>query len=133
MKKLLLVTVIITFFTLIGQSQGIISTNSANAVSAPVTTTGTPDSIKMVEYTGFYTIANNAMVDKMTIIFREGDLYGKAGEYPEAKMIFKKEDEFEDSGFGAQMFFKRTDNKVSSIKILVQDMEIIAVKESSKK
>ncbi len=128
MKKLLFIAILTTFSAFAVQAQ---DTKTATTVTPVVA--AALDSTKLKEYIGFYSIADNAMVDKMTIVFKDGDLYGQAGDYPEAKLIFKKEDEFEDSGFGAQMFFKRTDNAVSSIKILVQDMEIIAVKEVGKK
>ena len=132
MKKLLFTASLTIFSALAAQAQDSKEATPTTTIATPVAPVA-PDSVKLKEYAGFYSIANNAMVDKMTIIYKDGNLYGQAGEYPEAKLIFKKEDEFEDSGFGAQMFFKRTDNAVSSIKILVQDMEIIAVKEVGKK
>ena len=87
------------------------------------------DSTEFRDYYGSYKMADNAMVDKMKVFFKEGDLYGEASGYPATKLTRKKEDEFEESNFGAVITFTRIDGKVNGIKVSVQGQELVGTKD----
>lgn len=87
------------------------------------------DSTEFKDYYGNYKMADNPMVEKMKVFFKDGDLYGMASGYPETKMTRKKEDEFEESSFGAVITFTRIDGKVTGIKVAVQGQELTGTKE----
>ena len=65
----------------------------------------------------------------MKVFFKAGDLLGEASGYPATKLTRKKDDEFEESNFGAVITFTRTDGKVTGIKVAVQGQELLGTKE----
>jgi hypothetical protein len=87
------------------------------------------DSTEFKEYYGSYKMADNPMVEKMRVFFKDGELMGEASGYPPTKLTRKKDDEFEESSFGAVITFTRTDGKVTGIKVAVQGQELLGSKE----
>jgi hypothetical protein len=87
------------------------------------------DSLDFKDYYGSYKMADNPFTQKMKIYFKAGELFGQASDYPETKLMRKKDDEFEESNFGAQIIFVRTSGVISGIKVLVQGQELIGIKE----
>jgi hypothetical protein len=71
---------------------------------------------------------NNQFVEKLKVFFKGGDLYGQASGYPEIKLVRKKDDEFEDGSFGAQIIFIRNGSNIDSVKIVVQGKEFVGTK-----
>lgn len=124
MKKLLFITLVTSFFTV---------SSFAKAVKVPtnvaVNKATMADSTEYKDYFGSYKMANNPMVEKMKIFFKDGELLGEAVGYPATKLVRKKEDEFEESSFGAVITFTRLDGKVAGIKVAVQGQELIGTKE----
>lgn len=87
------------------------------------------DSLEFKEYYGSYKMADNPYVPKMKVFFKAGELFGQAADYPETKLMRKKEDEFEEGSFGAQIIFIRTAGLVSGVKVIVQGQELLGTKE----
>ncbi|MEA5402250.1 hypothetical protein VB776_04965 [Arcicella sp. DC2W] len=87
------------------------------------------DSLDFKDYYGSYKMVENPYVQKMKVYFKAGELFGQASDYPETKLIRKKDDEFEEGNFGAQIIFVRTEGLVTGIKVLVQGQELLGTKE----
>ena len=124
MKKSILITVIASFFTVSSYAKAV--TTSSNIVINKVITV---DSTEFNDYFGSYKMADNQMVEKMKVFFKDGSLQGEATGYPPTKMTRKKDDEFEETNFGAVITFTRTDGKVTGIKVAVQGQELVGTKE----
>lgn len=124
MKKLLLITIISSFFS-------VSSFAKAENLSTIVVITKAviADSTEFKEYYGSYKMADNQMVEKMKVFFKDGELLGEATGYPPTKLTRKKDDEFEESNFGAVITFTRLDGKVTGIKVAVQGQELVGTKE----
>ena len=124
MKKLFFITILASFFAVSSFAKAVnISANTFinKAVIA--------DSTEFKEYYGNYKMADNPMVEKMKVFFKDGQLLGEASGYPATKLIRKKDDEFEESSFGAIITFTRLDGKVTGIKVAVQGQELMGTKE----
>lgn len=87
------------------------------------------DSTEFNEYYGSYKMIDNQFVEKMKVFFKAGNLYGQATGYPETKLSRKKEDEFEETNFGAVITFTRVDGKINGIKVSVQGQDLLGSKE----
>ncbi len=124
MKKLILITTIASFFAVSSYAKAV--TTSSNIVINKVITV---DSTEFNDYYGSYKMADNQMVEKMKVFFKDGSLQGEASGYPPTKMTRKKDDEFEETNFGAVITFTRTDGKVTGIKVAVQGQELVGTKE----
>lgn len=124
MKKSILITVIASFFAVTSFAKTV--TTSSNI---SVDKIATVDSTEFNDYYGSYKMADNQMVEKMKVFFKDGSLQGEATGYPPTKMTRKKDDEFEETSFGAIITFTRTDGKVTGIKVAVQGQELIGTKE----
>lgn len=124
MKKSLFISILASFFTVSSFAKAInLPTN------VPINKSVIADSTEFKEYFGNYKMADNPMVEKMKVFFKDGELLGEALGYPATKLIRKKDDEFEESSFGAVITFTRLDGKVSGIKVAVQGQELIGTKE----
>jgi hypothetical protein len=123
MKKSILITAIASFFAIssFAKNVNVPSNVSINNVVA--------DSTEFKDYYGSYKMADNPMVEKMKVFFKDGELLGEATGYPATKLTRKKDDEFEESSFGAVITFTRTDGKVTGIKVAVQGQELVGTKE----
>ena len=124
MKKSILITVITSFFA-VSSFAKIIPTSSNISVNKVVIA----DSTEFNDYYGSYKMVENQMVEKMKVFFKDGNLQGEATGYPPTKMTRKKDDEFEETSFGAVITFTRTDGKVTGIKVAVQGQELVGTKE----
>ena len=124
MKKSILITVITSFFA-VSSFAKIIPTSSNISVNKVVIA----DSTEFSDYYGSYKMVDNQMVEKMKVFFKDGSLQGEATGYPPTKMTRKKDDEFEETSFGAVITFTRTDGKVTGIKVAVQGQELVGTKE----
>jgi LPS O-antigen subunit length determinant protein (WzzB/FepE family) len=87
------------------------------------------DSTEFKDYYGSYKMADNPMVERMKAYFKDGEFWGEATGYPPTKLTRKKDDEFEESSFGAVITFTRTGGIVTGIKIAVQGQELLGTKE----
>jgi hypothetical protein len=123
MKKSILITTIASFFAISSYARTEIT--SSNISISKVTV----DSTEFNDYYGSYKMADNPMVEKMKVFFKDGTLQGEASGYPPTKMTRKKDDEFEETSFGAIITFTRVDGKVTGIKVAVQGQELIGTKE----
>lgn len=124
MKKSLFISILASFFAVSSFAKAInLPTN------VPINKSVIADSTEFKEYFGNYKMADNPMVEKMKVFFKDGELLGEALGYPATKLIRKKDDEFEESSFGAVITFTRLDGKVSGIKVAVQGQELIGTKE----
>ena len=123
MKKSILMAAIASFFAVSSFAK------TSNAQARVFINKVVADSTEFRDYYGSYKMADNAMVDKMKVFFKEGDLYGEASGYPATKLTRKKEDEFEESNFGAVITFTRIDGKVNGIKVSVQGQELVGTKD----
>jgi hypothetical protein len=123
MKKSILITAIASFFAISSYAKNVnvFSNVSINRVVA--------DSTEFNDYYGSYKMADNPMVEKMKVFFKDGSLQGEATGYPATKLTRKKDDEFEETSFGAVITFTRVDGKVSGIKVAVQGQELVGTKE----
>ena len=124
MKKSIFITAITLFFA--------ISTfaKSVNIQSnIPIEKVVVADSTEFNEYYGSYKMIDNQFVEKMKVFFKAGNLYGQATGYPETKLSRKKEDEFEETNFGAVITFTRVDGKINGIKVSVQGQDLLGSKE----
>ncbi len=124
MKKCLLLSTLLTAICFVSQAK----TQEKESVKV-VAITNVEDSLAFKDYYGSYKMAENPHVQKMKVYFKAGELFGQASEYPETKLTRKKDDEFEESEFGAQIIFVRTAGVVTGIKVLVQGQELIGTKE----
>lgn len=124
MKKSLLIGMMLSVFCFIAQAK-----TSENEVLKSEVRVSLVDSLDFKDYYGSYKMADNPYVQKMKVYFKAGELFGQASDYPETKLIRKKEDEFEEGNFGAQIIFVRTDGLVTGIKVLVQGQELVGTKE----
>jgi len=124
MKKSILITVITSFFAVSSFAKAI-PTSSNISVNKVVIA----DSTEFNDYYGSYKMVDNQMVEKMKVFFKDGNLQGEATGYPPTKMTRKKDDEFEETSFGAVITFTRTDGKVTGIKVAVQGQELVGTKE----
>jgi hypothetical protein len=124
MKKSILITAIVSFFA-ISSFAKTVNVSSRVAINKVVVA----DSTEFNDYYGSYKMADNPMVEKMKVFFKNGELLGEASGYPATKLTRKKDDEFEESSFGAVITFTRTDGKVTGIKVAVQGQELIGTKE----
>lgn len=124
MKKLLLITIISSFFSVSSFAK---AENLSTIVA--ITKAVIADSTEFKEYYGSYKMADNQMVEKMKVFFKDGELLGEATGYPPTKLTRKKDDEFEESNFGAVITFTRLDGKVTGIKVAVQGQELVGSKE----
>ncbi len=125
MKKTIVFATLLTFIS--------ISTfalqKETTASNCPSTCVAQSDSLEYKDYYGSYKMADNPYVPKMKVYFKAGELYGQAADYPETKLIKKKDDEFEEGNFGAQIIFVRTGGLISGVKVIVQGQELIGTKE----
>jgi hypothetical protein len=124
MKKLLLIAIISSFFSISSFAKAEISSTIVATNIASIA-----DSTEFKEYYGSYKMVDNQMVEKMKIFFKDGELLGEATGYPPTKLTRKKDDEFEESNFGAVITFTRLDGKVTGIKVAVQGQELVGNKE----
>ena len=125
MKKSIFITIAVVAFTVTTYAKNTIIPTTGIVINQSITA----DSTEFKDYYGSYKMADNPMVEKMKVFFKEGELYGMASGYPETKMTRKKDDEFDESSFGAVITFTRTDGKVTGIKVAVQGQELIGTKE----
>ena len=125
MKKSILITVIASFFTVSSFAKTVTTSSNISTNNKVVKA----DSTEFNDYYGSYKMADNQMVEKMKVFFKDGSLQGEATGYPPTKMTRKKDDEFEETSFGAVITFTRTDGKVTGIKVAVQGQELIGTKE----
>lgn len=125
MKKSIFVTIAVVTFTVSAYAKTIITPAKNILINQAIVA----DSTEFKDYYGSYKMADNPVVDKMKVFFKDGDLFGLASGYPETKLTRKKDDEFEESSFGAVISFTRTDGKVSGIKVAVQGQELLGTKE----
>ncbi|MES2519543.1 MAG: hypothetical protein V4585_15620 [Bacteroidota bacterium] len=124
MKKSIFTTALVSFFAVATFAKTV---NVQSSITASTITRA--DSTEFKEYFGSYKMVDNQFVEKMKVFFKDGDLYGQATGYPETKLTRKKEDEFEESSFGAIISFTRTEGKVTGIKVAVQGQELLGSRE----
>jgi hypothetical protein len=125
MKKSIFITIAVATFAVSAYAKSPITSAKGIAISQSILA----DSTEFKDYYGSYKMADNPMVEKMKVFFKDGELQGEASGYPPTKMTRKKDDEFEESSFGAVITFTRTDGKVTGIKVAVQGQELIGTKE----
>ena len=124
MKKSILITVIASFFA-VSSFAKTIPTSSNISVNKVIIA----DSTEFNDYYGSYKMVENQVVEKIKVFFKDGSLQGEAKDYPPTKMTRKKDDEFEETSFGAVITFTRTDGKVTGIKVAVEGQELVGTKE----
>jgi hypothetical protein len=124
MKKSIFITIATTIFSVAAFAK-----TSSVAISPATNYAIVADSTEFKDYYGSYKMADNPMVEKMKVFFKDGELLGEATGYPPTKLTRKKEDEFEESNYGAVITFTRTDGKVTGIKVMVQGQELVGTKE----
>ena len=125
MKKSIFITIAVVTFAASTYAKSAIIPSNGIVINQSITA----DSTEFKDYYGSYKMADNPMVEKMKVFFKEGELYGMASGYPETKLTRKKDDEFDESSFGAVITFTRIDGKVTGIKVAVQGQELIGTKE----
>ena len=125
MKKSIFITIAIATFAVSAYAKNPVTPAKGITISQSIVA----DSTEFKDYYGSYKMADNPMVEKMRVFFKDGELQGEATGYPPTKMTRKKDDEFEESNFGAVITFTRTDGKVSGIKVAVQGQELTGTKE----
>jgi len=123
MKKTIVFAALLTFISIstFALQKETTTSNSANVAQN--------DSLEYKDYYGSYKMADNPYVPKMKVFFKAGELYGQAADYPETKLMKKKDDEFEEGSFGAQIIFVRTGGLISGVKVIVQGQELLGTKE----
>ena len=124
MKKSIFITAITLFFAISTFAKPV-NTQSNIVISKVIVA----DSTEFNEYYGSYKMIDNQFVEKMKVFFKAGNLYGQATGYPETKLTRKKEDEFEETNFGAMITFTRVDGKINGIKVSVQGQDLLGSKE----
>ena len=125
MKKSIFITVAVFAFTVSTYAKSTIIPTNGIVINQAIAA----DSTEFKDYYGSYKMIDNPIVEKMKVFFKDGDLYGMASGYPETKLTRKKDDEFDETSFGAVITFTRTDGKVTGIKVAVQGQELIGTKE----
>lgn len=125
MKKSIFITIAVATFAVSAYAKNPITSERDLIISQSIVA----DSTELKDYFGSYKMADNPMVEKMKVFFKDGELYGMATGYPETKLTRKKDDEFEESQFGAVITFTRIDGKVTGIKVAVQGQELIGSRE----
>ncbi|MEA5458026.1 hypothetical protein VB796_03210 [Arcicella sp. LKC2W] len=120
MKKIIFST-IVSFFAF--------STFAKSSKNHMNINTITADSTEFRDYLGSYKMDENPIAEKMKIFFKDDNLYGQAVGYPATKLTRKKEDEFEETNFGAVITFTRVNGIVSGIKVSVQGQDLLGTKE----
>ena len=125
MKKSIFVTIMVATFSISAYATKPLSTVKEITIGQSIMA----DSTEFKDYYGSYKMADNPMVEKMRVFFKDGELMGEASGYPPTKLTRKKDDEFEESSFGAVITFTRTDGKVSGLKVAVQGQELVGTKE----
>ena len=123
MKKTIVFAALLTFISI---STFALQKETTTSNSASVAQN---DSLEYKDYYGSYKMADNPYVPKMKVFFKAGELYGQAADYPETKLMKKKDDEFEEGSFGAQIIFVRTGGLISGVKVIVQGQELLGTKE----
>lgn len=124
MKKSIFITAITLFFAISTFAKS--ANFQSNIIISKVIVA---DSTEFNEYYGSYKMIDNQFVEKMKVFFKAGNLYGQATGYPETKLSRKKEDEFEETNFGAVITFTRVDGKINGIKVSVQGQDLLGSKE----
>jgi hypothetical protein len=89
----------------------------------------TSDSLEFTDYYGTYIPQEIKQLTNVEITFQNEHLIAKAKGFPNVILIRKKDDEFEEQRFGLQVVFVRENYKVTAVKVLFQNKEIIALKE----
>jgi hypothetical protein len=125
MKKSIFITIAVATFAVSAYAKNPFTYAKGSTISQSIVA----DSTEFKDYYGSYKMADNPMVEKMRCFFKDGDLMGEASGYPPTKLIRKKDDEFEETSFGAVITFTRTDGKVTGIKVAVQGQELVGTKE----
>ena len=125
MKKSIFITIAVVAFTVSTYAKSTIIPTNGIVINQAIAA----DSTEFKDYYGSYKMIDNPIVEKMKVFFKEGELYGMASGYPETKLTRKKDDEFDETSFGAVITFTRTDGKVTGIKVAVQGQELIGTKE----
>jgi hypothetical protein len=125
MKKSIFITIALATFTVSAYAK----TTTVSAKNITISQSIKADSTEFKDYYGSYKMADNPMVEKMKVFFKDGELMGEASGYPPTKMTRKKDDEFEESSFGAVITFTRTGGIVTGIKVAVQGQELVGTKE----
>ncbi|PWK18429.1 hypothetical protein LV89_04128 [Arcicella aurantiaca] len=87
------------------------------------------DSTEFKDYLGSYKMDENPFAEKMKIVFKDGNIFGQVAGYPALKLTRKKDDEFEESNFGAVIIFSRVNGIVSGVKVSVQGQDLFGTKE----
>jgi hypothetical protein len=87
------------------------------------------DTLNIAEYQGVYKLAPGNPVEQVNVRVADGKVYAAGGEYSETEIKFIKPDQYEEPGLQAIFTFERTNGKVTKLKIIVQDMELIAEKQ----
>jgi hypothetical protein len=124
MKKSIFITIFIAAFAVSAYAKNsFVSTKNISLILVKA------DSTEFKEYYGSYKMADNPMVERMKAYFKDGEFWGEATGYPPTKLTRKKDDEFEESSFGAVITFTRTSGIVTGIKVAVQGQELIGTKE----
>ncbi len=124
MKKSLLLGMMLSAFCFAAQAK-----TSGKETVKPEVRISLADSLEFKDYYGSYKMLDNSYFQKLRIFFKAGVLFGQASDYPESKLTKKKDDEFEEENYSAQIIFIRTDGQVTGVKVLVQGQEIIGTKE----
>jgi hypothetical protein len=123
MKKVIFIVLVklfaITTFAKTSTKQSIISID--NLVLS--------DSTEFKDYLGSYKMDENPFAEKMKIVFKEGNIFGQVAGYQALKLTRKKDDEFEESNFGAIVTFTRVNGIVLGIKVSVQGQDLSGAKE----
>jgi hypothetical protein len=125
MKKSIFITIALATLGVSAYAKNPITSEKGITISQSIIA----DSTEFKDYYGSYKMADNPMVEKMKVFFKDGELMGEASGYPATKMTRKKDDEFEESSFGAVITFTRIDGKVTGIKVAVQGQELTGTKE----
>jgi hypothetical protein len=125
MKKSIFITIALATLGVSAYAKNPITSEKSITISQSIIA----DSTEFKDYYGSYKMADNPMVEKMKVFFKDGELMGEASGYPATKMTRKKDDEFEESSFGAVITFTRIDGKVTGIKVAVQGQELTGTKE----
>jgi len=92
-------------------------------------TQSSSDSLEFTDYYGIYLPQEIKQLTNVEITFQNEHLIAKAKGFPNVILLRKKDDEFEEQRFGLQVFFVRENYKVTAVKVLFQNKEIIALKE----
>jgi hypothetical protein len=125
MRKSIFITIALATFTVSAYAK----TTEVSATNITISQSIKADSTEFKDYYGSYKMADNPMVEKMKVYFKDGELMGEASGYPATKLTRKKDDEFEESSFGAVITFTRTGVIVTGIKVAVQGQELVGMKE----